>query len=120
MQVASKELCEQLYEVSKWETPEYENGFGTDLGYPAYTLGFLIRKLPPRQDPDFGDEVMYYPGVHMIGEVIHETHAIAGYWDIEGELWGDWSEVGDTPENALCRLALELFKANILKPDGRA
>lgn len=112
MNVANPELSKELHALSGWDD---EDGCLGET--PIYDLGFLLRKLPPLQDPDFGDEQVYYPGIHMIGEVIHKTHAMAGYWDIEGELWGEWSEVADTPEDAVASLAIELFKSDVLKKE---
>lgn len=122
MHKASLELSRELYELSGWEgndrwymtdpggkvigtaTPrifkhdrDYENGYRTDT--PAYDLGYLLRMLPPftavqKSDVDFN----------------------ANFAHNDGKL-----EVfrADTPEDAACRLAIELFKQGILTKEGK-
>jgi hypothetical protein len=54
MYYASKELCQELYELSNWEDVDWsydENGHGFTFRHqansiPAYDLGYLLRKLP--------------------------------------------------------------------------
>lgn len=61
MNVASREISEELYKVSEWDTTlfnyytdgenfEISDGLymgDTDIVCPAYDAGFLLRKLPP-------------------------------------------------------------------------
>lgn len=146
MNVASLELCRELYELSGWEdtdlfhnwgkrfgtrdvykrgipravtdfskvvdfaevgrtrlqglrTQYVEDGYVLDdyrekLSCPAYDLGYLLRKLPDfylNRDPD-------------------------GFYSIElDSLEGShYRQDADTPENAVCKLCIELFKQGIL------
>lgn len=122
MNVASKELCQELYELSGWKTPEYgydgDRAINIDVyvlkkrglfdGFPAYDLGYLLRKLPPNlSDKDelrrslclyrANDQrwIAKYGGTRMYKDAV-----IGG------------SEI--SPENATTKLAIELFKQKIL------
>lgn len=120
MNVASLELCKELYKLSGWiNTTEVWIKNGTITGaitkyeleinkldgfylHPAYGLGYLLRKLQP------------------LGTSIRANGF--GTWEVET----DSEEVGsdeysqleftmNTPEDAACKLAIELFKQGILK-----
>lgn len=109
MHVASLELCKELYELSGWENTEkvwFEFSDGimphtNDLKPEqferwicrAYDLGYLLRKL---QD----------------GTVLFKQER--GYAAVGR---GPFPETfaTDTPEDAACKLAIELFKQGILE-----
>lgn len=109
MNVASLELCKELYELSGWDDTtlayfQYEDGsievyqdpkYGDFVAH-AYDLGYLLKKL----SPGYG--------------VFNLTHD-----DLNNQWW--FSDVvshkfivADTPEDAACRLAIALFKQKIL------
>jgi hypothetical protein len=103
--VASLELCKELYELSGWRgSPQvlsYHSHFllanereGT--GIPAYDLGYLLRKLP-NDDYEFlhGSGEWYFRGV--------SPYADSGYCD--------------TPEDAAAKVAIKLFKQGILQKE---
>lgn len=142
MNVASKELCQQLYELSEWNATSsvlqywvyqatlpsrqrrhkrdewrLENimrinedyGVGaitdTDSFIPAYDLGYLLRKLPP---------------------VVTLKSRAGNRWSAQcyrGRMTEDGSGVEkvdvdfttDTPENAACKLLIELIKQKVIK-----
>lgn len=130
MNVASLELSKELYELSKWGKTEfdefkdteftyfiyhdnsnannpylltrfeihkyYEEGRG-DFVWPAYSAGYLLRKLP------HGTEVR----LTLHGATASLRNNSVNYISI--------SEYGDTPENALAKLCLELFRQGVLK-----
>lgn len=114
MNVASLELCKELYELSGWDDGSLQdyyhldkNGKGTawrkevDRTIPAYPLGFLLRKLPYK-----------LPNTHInhwLTISMGAASAVAKYSDSE------LVKRGDTPEDAACKLAIELFKQGILK-----
>lgn len=138
MSVASLELCRELYELSGWgkniqadkldiwgvnsETGDAQVitqgsmlGIPTEL-YPAYSLGFLLRRLPRR----ILDEWPYH--------LVIEIDPLDGSW-VAQYLDGDYnlpdssmamliSKMADTPEDAACRLAIELYKQNILTKEN--
>ena len=126
MNVADLKLCKELYELSGWkDVEEYweyysfkddallkksapgnvfpDNKMLPEDITPAYDLGYLLRKL---HDGLIKAEKMN---------------------DIELFGWGNWkvytkdkddkeiAKTGDTPEDAACKLAIELWKQGILK-----
>lgn len=116
MNVASLDLCRELYELSGWKDISYvywSNGarglvdsqrlvFEKLDNTPAYDLGYLLRKL---QENDNNCLVGW----------------IAGNW--ESSFYNDKHhkrEVADTPEDAAASLAVSLFKQNILTKEGAA
>lgn len=116
MNVASLELCKELYELSGWTKPKdddewhWESVTTEKWIAPKYDLGYLLRKLPSLPDPEFGEEESYYPHVVNL-----QTHSMAGYFDEDFSLWGEWTATALTPEDAACKLAIELWKQGILK-----
>lgn len=96
--VASLDLCKELYEVSEWEADAFRDGIT-----PAYDLGYLLRKLP----------------VH----ISIESHATL---DGKGSRWykavdnsAEESCRAVTPEDAAAKLAIELFKQGVLTNGSR-
>jgi hypothetical protein len=115
MNVASLVLCRELYELSGWDDTDYKywngevsndiDGSVWDWGKnnykencsPAYDLGYLLRKLRP----------CLYLGLHIQAR------------DDGFEFFIDRAEGGIgtepmTPEDAACKLAIELFKQGVL------
>lgn len=104
--VASLELCKELYELSgrtwheeiiySWHKDDGDyviEDFWTGSTCPAYDLGYLLRKMPP-----------------------HYLFTFSQYDD--GSKWSLMSKesfIADTPEDAACLLAIELFKQGVLK-----
>lgn len=79
-----------------------------DKQYPAYDLGYLLRKLPETM------ERIYHLTLTRAGEGDYSWRC--GYVDgtfIEGP-----SIYADTPEDAACKLAIELFKQGVLRKDA--
>lgn len=136
MHVASLDLCRELHKLSGWVVHQYTyritDGRGhewvdiADRGWcdnwtprnrdekidyaPAYDLGFLIRKLPKRFNiaPDTIGEEIYPLTINADGD--NCWIAAYGFDDLYKDLGFD----GDTPENALCQLAITLFEKGIL------
>jgi hypothetical protein len=113
--VASLELCKELFGLSDWSDTNkvwslaYKAEEATRKGrqwhisnrhiksngfYPAYGLGYLIRKLPA------------YSCVE-IDDVISASHSTKDF--------KEFTEIANTPEDAVAKLAIELFKQGILK-----
>lgn len=121
MNVASLENCKRLYELSGWEDSLWHNQVcqardgayswsvsdreGGYEHYPAYSAGYLLRKLP-------GYAVLKH---------VDEEHAIDGdtFWKAiyQSSIEGKWIEAKgcDTPEDALALLAIRLFEEGVLK-----
>ena len=130
-EVASLELCKELYELSGWEntlvkhiTSDEHRHFDEKLGVntvnektvglrenntvgcdecegafaaeyiPAYSLGYLLRKLPANTSIRHNEDGVYAVALHQ-GVLTKLSHA-------------------DTPENACAKLAIELLKQGIL------
>lgn len=98
MNVASLELCKELYELSGWKTETMSMGLHQNA--PAYDLGYLLRKLP-------SDCPLASDG---------ETWSIA-YIDEDGAN-REYSNAM-TPEDATCLLAIELFKSGVLTKEAK-
>lgn len=126
MNVCSLELAKELYELSGWRDahahwveddgwyieyphPHYSNG----LYLPAYDLGYLLRKLPPKIDVVNSSAYAYLT-------LTRKSEAYKHFGD-KG-LWGarygkDIAAVASTPEDACAKLCIELIKQGILPTD---
>lgn len=92
MNVASKELCQELYELSGWKGELPVHTVGAKV-FPAYQLGYLLSKLNG-----------FLPTVHQ-----NEHQRWVAYSTPRPGVYED-----DTPEDAAAKLAIELFKQGIL------
>lgn len=125
MNVAPLELCKELYELSGWGDTEWQyTGTLHGLAYkpmnandtaaiPAYDLGYLLRKLPLERTSEFGTELtlhLYFDPTNSSKGWIAE-YTDGNYVALEANLSGE----AGFPEDAVCKLAIELFKQNILK-----
>lgn len=127
MNVASLELCKELYELSGWDDTYLEWRFAssndtmfprswvinaqqkngkhiTEKDIPAYDLGYLLRKLPAE----------YKDNTFVLGKSAKDGHYTVAY------VWAEkyqslFKQTADTPEDACAKLAIELFKQRILK-----
>jgi hypothetical protein len=124
MNTASRELCQELYELSGWgsitEVPpllkwsQLSSGAWLEVdrdtphdgtSFPAYDLGYLLRKLPKLIAlPDNGTGGFLFIDIKKYKSGIRWR---AGYHD-------QMLVNADTPEDAVCSLAIELFKRGIL------
>lgn len=109
MNIASLELCKELWRLSGWTTDwhyiaeknpgiivaaSWREHEGEKYICPAYDLGYLLRKLGDLLNLD----LMLYTE--------------DGKWRADVEQ--DYSMKADTPEDATCKLAIELFKQGVL------
>lgn len=122
--VASAELCKELHKLSreiedgKWDNTEFywQDDYYADGSHlwnvynsheikngstvPAYDLGYLLRKLP--QNSWFG----YTDTSGERGYALAYTYA----WNEKGDDSSKIAErVAETPEDAACKLAIELW-----------
>lgn len=121
MNLASLELCKELYELSGWKQTSYwhhkyqvDSGRQTshwrsinldqELTMPAYNLGYLLRELPPHIDQTTNEL--------MIGRWGNEWRAC--YMPINLGHYPELREQAEAPEDALTKLAIELFKQGVL------
>lgn len=123
MNVASLELCKELYELSGWTGCNFHHSTDDDQYYltymvgsegdkyplnrsiekrkfiidlPAYDLGYMLRKLPAHELHSYNNGV--YAAIHKGLETFNYK--------------------ASTPEDAAAKLAIQLFKQNILTSEG--
>jgi|SRR5579863_5855991 len=111
--IASLELCKELYALSHWTVtekhwykgkPTYHAPYG--WACPAYDLSFLLEKLPQNS------WVGYVDTSGQRGYALAKTYA----WNEEGNDINKIAECrADTLEDAACKLAILLWKQGILK-----
>ena len=116
MNVASLELCKELYELSGWNDTDLAHAeeaervflaaynYG-EFGYeairlaPAYDLGYLLRKLPEQVT----------------------LSCFRSSWRCEVLIPNDIATVSaDTPEDAAAKLAIELWKQGVLSREAKS
>ncbi|WP_427007158.1 hypothetical protein [Pseudarthrobacter sp. H2] len=129
MNVASLELCKELYELSGWgmEVPpaayrfwywiEAHGEYNLDDGdlmsedhppFPAYDLGYLLRKLPKLVDG--AGLLMQFDGSDDDGWCIYYEEQPVKYKAF----------YFDAAEDAAASLAVQLFKQGILTREAKA
>lgn len=124
MNVASLELCKELYELSQWRYDSGTNGFWYSDGMqglvlatwvenstPAYDLGYLLRKLPPYLEPIYSQTGSKAAGLKMYKSRVGYRFGYQHYPDLNVR--------ESLPENAICKLAIELFKNGILTREDK-
>jgi hypothetical protein len=102
MNVANLELCKELHQISGWADLPPEQWYGyeaptftlpTTVGYiPAYDLGYLLRKLKP---------------IFLSQDDADLAKALRLMCQVK------------SPEDSLCKLAIELFRQNILTKEDK-
>lgn len=124
MNVALLELCRELYELSGWGDGSDMNklkwlDYYDDWSVPAYDLGYLLRKLP-----SYIEQQGNLDGIDRQRRVAFQIRK----WERPEVVWfAEYHEIyyrplyrteADTPEDAACKLAIELFKQGILKKEA--
>lgn len=129
MNVASLELCKELYELSGWEgtyliryqdtspnspwvlTEAYRlSGVGLFESIPAYDLGHLLRELEPLSKiKNLTESYIVLDHVDYLGW----RARLESRYDSHKDRWIEDS--ANTPEDAAAKLAIELFKQGVLK-----
>ena len=119
MDTANFELSKELYGVSRWGNSIDDHTYWSYIVYsghraelrhahrtgsdgiktPAYDLRYLLRKLPRK----------LRSSVFRLQPLTDDERWYAGYWKVE---------YGATPEDAACKLAIELFKQGILTKEA--
>lgn len=142
MNVANLELCKELYELSGWDDMPGKTSFewykpldeiqdwvlkpkqhfsshqARELHdeaclCPAYDLGYLLRKLAVKDGWTHGR-------FDLSNCLMPHESANEYYWSATYNSFDNGFPVGEaeTPEDAACKLAIELFKQGILTPTG--
>jgi hypothetical protein len=135
MNVASLDLCRELYELSGWQpVPSVDYGFywmsidrhgkpcdwhiermfgpqdrTGEVQVPAYDLGYLLRNLPLQIGEDYDSRVL-------------RMDAWTEHWQFAYWIYEIPYEIGeaDTPEDATCKLAIALINQGILTRDPKS
>lgn len=136
MNVASKELCQDLEKVSHWEDTEsawlwieahneYEVDNGDPLAFghppiPAYDLGYLLRKLPASvESKEYAGKFaqLWTRKDDGPNDDIESPITYFAWYLVVGIQDGvsDFGENADTPEDAAAKLAIELFNQGVLQ-----
>lgn len=133
MNTASLELCKELYELSGWYQVEqyyeyYPVSKSTRLrsGYPgnilpkmlpdfitpAYDLGYLLRKLPEGKIDRIHKVTkgVWWSNKWQKWVCIRQRYGVGS----DNDEWKTYEYKADTPEDAAAKLAIQLFKQNIL------
>lgn len=136
MNLASLELCKELYGLSDWSDTNFWYGepknlepqlifradkqipnemiWAGDRFTPAYDLGYLLRKLPARIHMLEGDDV-FLVIEKFDPHPLDEPRYTAMY---KASVDSDcWAQTTDTPEDAVCALAIKFFQEEILKKE---
>lgn len=138
MQVASLENCKKLYELSGWQevrqywesypisgsrklrtasTPFPQDKMLPELIVPSYDAGYLLRKLTHEIVEKPNQTTYEHYALRLGAETSAEWYA--NYWMFDcPRISLDDMEPSDTPEDALCLLAIELFKQGILTKEA--
>lgn len=116
MNVASLENCRELHELSGWgeSTFCYKTVLtGDELEFRAISL---------TKDADVGANARFLCPAYDLGYLMRklEGYDVSLSYSNQWRRWTAWghdnqySQHADTPEDAVCKLAIELFKQNIL------
>ena len=133
MNVASRELCEELFRLGEWDDTlcwwnifkPYKDGRphvkadtyrhqSTDKHIPAYDLGFLLRKLPPFTKVWMTDEGKgvaewsYGPSSMRVTAYNKRKAKVVGHWRTPNKYRAD------TPEDAAAKLCITLINQGVL------
>lgn len=106
MNVASLELCKELYELSGWDNREqYHYIDGSPV--PAYDFGYLLRKLPE--------------GTTIRVNKRNPVKLGKNQGPYSALMYGYRGAVrADTPEDCAAKLAIELLKQGVLSKQPNA
>lgn len=100
---ANHKLAKELFELSGWE-----GDFHLQSDMPQhYSLGYLLRKLPAAIDNE--PLILCTDGTGVLEEVYW-----CAYYDGSPVKYKTTYD-DDTPEDAACSLAIELWKTGVLK-----
>lgn len=118
MNVASLELCRELYKLSGWKDCSH--------GYFRYEVGVLLRVEPHKPEPD---GIYCVAPAYDLGYLLRKVKGMMVKTDPIGErgtaiyihFANDnkiYEENANTPEDAACKLAIELLKQGVQKESG--
>lgn len=113
MNIVSLELSKELYKLSKWsDTDEQCSEIVNHRSkwYPAYDLGYLLRKLPETIERD---------GLYTNIGLAKYSSKGAGWRASYGGTYnkGLMGSSFNSPEDAVAKVAIKLFKEGLLERD---
>lgn len=123
MNIASLELCKELYELSSWDETEKMHWKPTPLGNldsnkgvaecPAYDLDYLLTKIP-HHISGYHLDMWAYPDEDTEGFAFSYYAPLADGG--KGAVAKNLPQRGDkNPTNAACKLTIELIKQGVIK-----
>lgn len=128
MNVADLELCKELYKLSGWIDTEksWQGAEGHELPMPrthiydnhtpAYDLDYLLEKIP-HNIYGYSLNMWAYPDENMRGFAFSYYNVLENGG--KGAVSKSLPQRGDeSPANAACKLAIELFKNGILTKEA--
>jgi hypothetical protein len=110
MNVTSLEVSKELFELSGWKDTSHHDVSGwinAKTPVYGYSLGYLLRKLPPIVDDNF----------ITLGALDSNYRWVSCYQEVPNENIdppATYMQFSETPEDAAAKLAIELFKQGIL------
>jgi hypothetical protein len=119
------ELCKELYELSGWMVDDYYMGYplvwATDEMSKGLAKHQLVWHEPWRSDPNYKFVAPAYDLGYLLRKL--QGYDCGVYYSNQWQQWiatahDNNQGKADTPENAAAKLAIELFKQNILTKDG--
>lgn len=125
MNVASLELCKELYELSGWDGTDflYSHAQWVQDGSVMHRYRLIKYRATRRKDPmnvsayDLGYLLSRLPRTHSgVGFCLWASGAIE--WSAEYDGHERFEALAKTPEDAACKLAIELFKLGVLARGG--
>jgi len=114
--VANLELCMELQSLSGWKDQQ-RSVWSSELGdyIQRYTLGYLLRKLPRWIEPEKNMPHLLTVQPNPIGKGWNALYRLSIATPTSDRRHATEIHEADTPEDALCKLAIELFKQGVLK-----
>lgn len=107
MKAANIDICKELYELSSWDDTDNNRYLGKGNEVPMYECGYLLRKLPESIESGLKDRKAWLSMDNLGSDGWQYCYR-------SGRAIPVCIVIADTPEDALCKLAIELFKQGIL------
>jgi len=115
------------YDWSDWRLIRWQDSFTKAVKhtevYPAYYLGYLLRKLPRVLTVNDSTDYKLRPfasGLFYKNIACDELDVWSAWYREQGQQTGKFTQSASTPEDAAARLAIELFRQGILTREATA
>lgn len=111
---ASEDNARKLYALSGWDGDDYW-AKEKDYKNPHYSSGYLLRKLPKWIEPEKKKPHLLTVQPNPIGKGWNALYRLAVKTPTTDVRHSTHIQEADTPEDALCLLAIKLFEEGVLK-----